>query len=561
MHGFAARLEFGRAYLRLSSKDSLFAASAKIPASLRNRPKREKRMNHSSENLARFDIDERRSSDPVAIDASIEAAAVPNDPRVARKTAVLVLGMHRSGTSSIAGAVAKLGAKAPNNLLPNAADNERGFFESQSIADLNDEILASAGTRWDDWRRFNPRWRLSPVAGGFEDKAIAVLEEEFGSAPLIVMKDPRFCRMMTPFWSSVMDKAEYDLRVIIPVRSPLEVARSLWLRNGFPISKGLLLWLRHMVDAHAASRAYPTAYVGWSEFLSDWPLTLKRVGEKLGIEWPRLSDISAADIDAFLSPGLRHNSASLDELISHPDVNEWVLNAYEALLTLAEDSSSIVARAALDEIAVKFDMAERIFGRTLVDFEDSQARERHSADIARAERDNAMNEWRRRDEEIARLAQEISVRDQHIAALTQDRDNWVAEAGAQRGRGDHLQAERDNALRDQGRLQDEIGRRDQEIARLHHEIAGRNHEIGVRDQHIAALTQDRDNWVAEAGAQRQRADQLQNEEIPRRDHDIEIRNQHIAALSDERTSATAEVAALRQEVERLTAGNDAAQPT
>jgi hypothetical protein len=518
-------------------------------------------MNHSSENATRFDIDEPRSSDPVAIEDSVETAAVPSSPRGARKTAILVLGMHRSGTSSLTGAVAKLGAKAPNHLLPNAADNERGFFESQSIADLNDEILASAGTHWHDWRRFNPRWRLSPLAGVFEDKAVAVLKEEFGSAPLVVMKDPRFCRMMTPFWSGVMDKAEYDTRVIIPVRSPLEVARSLWLRDGFPISKGLLLWLRHMVDAHAASRAYPTAYVEWSSFLSDWPLTLKRVGDKLGIEWPRLSDISASDIDQFLSPGLRHNSVSLDELRSHPDVNEWALNAYEALLTLAEDSNSIEAHGALDEIAASFDKAERIFGRVLVDFEDSQSRERHAADVARAERDNAMNELGARDVEIARLGHEIAIRDQHIVALTQDRDNWVAEAGAQRGRGDHLQAERDNALRDQGRLQEEIAKRDQEIARLHHEIAGRNHEIGVRDQHVVALTQDRDNWAAEAGAQRQRADQLQNEEIPRRDHDIEIRNQHIAGLSDERTSATAEIAALRHEIERLTAGNDAAQPS
>lgn len=449
-------------------------------------------MNQSSENVTQPDIAERPCSNPVDIEPAAEAP-VSSDPSPARKIAVLVLGMHRSGTSSIAGAVTKLGARAPNNLMPNAADNERGFFESQPIMNLNDEILASAGSRWDDWRVFNPRWLSSPVARSFEERAAATLEEEFGEAALIVMKDPRLCRMM-PFWSKVMDKADYDIRIIVPVRSPLEVARSLWLRNGFPISKGLLLWLRHTLDAEAAARSVPTAYIEWSDFLSDWRLALHRIGEKLAIEWPRLSDISTADIDHFLSPSLRHNSVPLEEFRSHPDVNEWVSSAYEALLLLTSDAASNEARAALDEIGKKFQIAERIFGRVLLDFEESQARERQSADTARGDLENALNEWRLRDERIAALGNEVAARDQHIAALAQDRDNWAAEAGAQRHRADQLQAERDAALRGQGQLQSEIERRD--------------HDISVRDRHIEAVTQERDSAAAEAAALRQQVEQL-----------------------------------------------------
>ena len=69
-----------------------------------------------------------------------------------RKKALLILGMHRSGTSSVAGSMAVLGAKAPATPLGPAGDNPRGFFESRVIAALNDRVLAAVGSRWDDWQ-------------------------------------------------------------------------------------------------------------------------------------------------------------------------------------------------------------------------------------------------------------------------------------------------------------------------------------------------------------------------------------------------------------------------
>ena len=58
-------------------------------------------------------------------------------------TGVVVLGMHRSGTSSAAGALVRLGAARPQHLIAPNADNERGYWESRVITDLNDAILAA----------------------------------------------------------------------------------------------------------------------------------------------------------------------------------------------------------------------------------------------------------------------------------------------------------------------------------------------------------------------------------------------------------------------------------
>jgi hypothetical protein len=72
------------------------------------------------------------------------------------KAVVVVLGMHRSGTSSAAGTFIRLGAAAPRHLIAPNPGNERGFWESRVIVDLNDAILAAVGSDWRDWRRFNP---------------------------------------------------------------------------------------------------------------------------------------------------------------------------------------------------------------------------------------------------------------------------------------------------------------------------------------------------------------------------------------------------------------------
>ena len=72
----------------------------------------------------------------------------------ARKTAILVAGMHRSGTSAVSRILNLLGCALPKTLSSAGPDNPSGFRESMAIKDLNDAILASAGSAWDDWEYF-----------------------------------------------------------------------------------------------------------------------------------------------------------------------------------------------------------------------------------------------------------------------------------------------------------------------------------------------------------------------------------------------------------------------
>ena len=197
-----------------------------------------------------------------------------------RKGAVLVLGMHRSGTSSLAGALVSLGGAAPLHPLPPQEDNEKGFWESSVIVALNDEILTAGGSHWNDWRAFNIGQIDSQAAVSLRACAKAALASEFNDADLPIIKDPRMCRLMR-FWAPVFEEEEWSVRAVLPLRSPLEVALSLNRRDGLGLSRACMLWLRHVLDAEAETRAMPRAVVDWSRFLGDKRETLARITEKL----------------------------------------------------------------------------------------------------------------------------------------------------------------------------------------------------------------------------------------------------------------------------------------
>ena len=74
----------------------------------------------------------------------------PANAAPAARTAYLVLGMHRSGTSAVTQLLALAGASLPANVMPGDAHNEKGYFEPWKIAIFNDERLRAGGSAWDD---------------------------------------------------------------------------------------------------------------------------------------------------------------------------------------------------------------------------------------------------------------------------------------------------------------------------------------------------------------------------------------------------------------------------
>ena len=360
----------------------------------------------------------------------------------AAKIAVLVTGMHRSGTSAITRILGILGCDLPQNLIDPHPSNERGFWESPDIVDINKDILVSAGTKleeWraDEWRAFDPRWYDSPQTERFHDRAQAVIESQFGDSRLFVIKDPRICRLL-PFWIETL--ARFDARPLIvsPIRNPLDVAESLEARDGIQLSIGCLMWLQHVLSAEAASRELTRAFLRYEQLLYEPHAVVDRLADTLGVSWPRRMSDADVEIDTFLSSGLRHHRNDDDRVLRNPRLSAWLRSSFEIFDRWAQGDVQPTDTAELNRIRTALDEAMPAFDRA-VSVGLTTTRELAAT----------REELDRRDDQIRTLTRTLAERDGYIEKLTGNlaqRDAQLAEREREIGALTGARAERDRRI-------------------------------------------------------------------------------------------------------------------
>lgn len=224
-------------------------------------------------------------------------------------TCLLILGMHRSGTSCVTRICNLLGAELGSNLIPPAPDNKTGFWEHADMVTLNETLLESLGTSHLGATLLPSGWTDRASARALHGKASQLLTMDFGSAPLFALKDPRLCRTL-PIWQKALEELGADTRYLIVFRNPMEVAESLHKRNGIPLRDGLLLWLLYNLEAEFHSRGCRRVFLYYPDVLDDWQGCMERAAKQLGLSWPNSYDSVFPDVTGFIKPGMRHNQAS-----------------------------------------------------------------------------------------------------------------------------------------------------------------------------------------------------------------------------------------------------------
>lgn len=348
---------------------------------------------------------------------AVKGGGGAQNPSLPRRVGVLVLGMHRSGTSALTRMISLLGADLPSNIMPACEGNITGFWESTNVLQVNDGILASGGSQWADWRRFNPAWIRSPAKEPQKARALEIFEKDFGQSPIFVLKDPRICRIL-PFWLEVLRDFQAETKCVLPIRHPLEVAASLKRRDGFTPAKSLVLWLRHVLDAELGTRGMQRSLISYDELLNDWRGVASRLSDELQIAWPRWSATSEVEIDGFIEPLQRHHTARDAHWADHSELTPWLKEAYSALLDLKRQPESKRTLARLDAVRVEFDRVCDVIGT--VARSEEVAREEAERETMALKRTVA--EWEQR---VELLTQDVKRRDAQTGTLTQtlaDRD-------------------------------------------------------------------------------------------------------------------------------------------
>ena len=272
--------------------------------------------------------------------------------------------MHRSGTSVLAGVLGLLGASLPKNLMPPDASNPKGYFESSAIVDLHDEMLAALGSSWLDFRRLDPSIFDSMPGAAFKERLLTALRNEYGDAPTFVVKDPRICRFF-PLWRSIIESFGAELRVVIMIRNPLEVVRSLAQRDELPPRYSSHLWLRHVLDAEFETRHCKRVFVTYSSFMRDWMNVIKEIEDKLDIVLSEPTPELQAEARAFVDDELRHHNADEETIALEFQDNPLVLGTHHAREMLVERSDDPKAMNVLDKIRNSFDAETGAFGSGL----------------------------------------------------------------------------------------------------------------------------------------------------------------------------------------------------
>jgi hypothetical protein len=199
---------------------------------------------------------------------------------------LLVLGMHRSGTSVVTGLLERLGAHvgASHDLLAKDLANPAGYFERRDVLHLNQQLLA---------RYAADAYQIGhlPVGGAdrFEEhdlaaRASAIIARLDAHAPWVA-KDPRFC-ITLPFWRRAGLNA---LAAIIVVRDPSEVARSLQRRDRLTLPYALALWERYYIEALQNTAGLPRVLVDYNRLMQDATTTLENLVRSLmriGVRMP-----------------------------------------------------------------------------------------------------------------------------------------------------------------------------------------------------------------------------------------------------------------------------------
>ena len=475
------------------------------------------------------------------------------------RVAILVAGMHRSGTSALSRMLASLGCDLPKTLLEPNEYNVTGYWESKKITSLNDELLESAGSSWDDWEPFNADWYASPLRDDFSGRAQSLLESEFGDSRLLVLKDPRVCRLL-PFWLDALTEFGVSVRVALPIRNPLEVAASLEKRDAIHRSVGLLIWLRHVLEAEAGSREFPRTLVRFEDLLRDWHGLAESMGRDMQVSWPRRSTAVDFEIDGQLEPSNRHQVAEDADIFASPEVSRWVSGTFEIVDRWIGGGEQERDRGVLDGMRSALNDAGSVFAKPV--FAGVRAAQRSRAleqevDALGAkvvDRDGQIDSLNRavadRDENVAYLDGVIGAKDgelDKLGSLLADRDREIDAFK-------HVVAGRDGEITT---LKDTVAARDVRVVELDGEIAARDERINEfqwqaseRDRELHSLARDVTNLQATAETRAQRISVLERETDALR-RTVDERRGELAELTGALADRNAEIAALRDaEAER-----------
>ena len=503
-------------------------------------------------------------------------------------TPILVLGMHRSGTSAITRVLGLMGAHLgkTDELLPShPQDNPTGYWELAELNAVHDRFLHAAGFAWDKVAGLDATHVAAETRQELSARLRAILDRSTSNGKPFVLKDPRLCLILSQ-WRPLLRSPAY----VIVVRDPREIASS--MRDGprgvYTSHYVIALWEKYLRTAIEELRGQPALFVSYPRLLAEptaQGARLLRGLRELGVG--NLRAPSKSKLKSFLDPLLRRSVPQPHMQLSSPQqaLFAWfeaqcaasgpvtvdgfpegpspdaVLLEYTKVL---DNRAEFGRSAALGESASRLTQLEVAVSNTHAQLLTELATQRDQAAQARAQseilklrileveqqRDHFDREHQHQAQQAAQLSDEAQRFLERIAHLENEREQ-------QTGHTSELVAEVQR-FRDQiAQLENELAQQTQHTSELVGEAQRFREQIAQLENEREQQTQHTSELIGEVQRFRDQIAQLENESEQQTRHTSELVGEaqrfreQIAQLENEREQQTQHTSELVGEVQRF----------
>jgi hypothetical protein len=265
--------------------------------------------------------------------------------------------MHRSGTSLLANLLGRLNMSYGGALIEPHLDNPGGYWEHAEVVSIHDHFLKVNGRSWDDPKPFESDAFRSMSAQFSRDRLRTVFERDFAPQPLWVVKDPRHPRLL-PLWDEIFDDKKCDFAFLHIIRDPCSVARSLAVRNGFPLNLSLVLWMRHNLEAEQYTRGRKRSFIEFETLQQHPARVIRHCLRRLGVSHRLEVEPSEKLLRPHVKKEFVHHTTSEQAGVAR-ELFPWVRRTHHTLQRLVRNDDT-GGRNELDRIGDEVEAAERL---------------------------------------------------------------------------------------------------------------------------------------------------------------------------------------------------------
>jgi hypothetical protein len=266
---------------------------------------------------------------------------------------VVVTGSGRSGTSSVAGTLKRLGLYIPQPEVETDERNPRGYYEPLWVAEFHKWLLNPIPVRTIDSRPNAGKIAKKHVTPEVEQQLRDWLREQLAlvaerGETQILLKDTR-AYWVYDLWQRMADEFGAQLTSLTMLRHPAQVVRS---RDTAYLSEmdrhfrrqrettNVAAWINAAFETERVTRGNPRAFVPYYDLIGDWRAAMSRAGNQLGLTFNDMS--GHHPVDDFIDANLNRSQpdwAGLEVTGGLVDLADRSWDAMNALVETPEDDT------------------------------------------------------------------------------------------------------------------------------------------------------------------------------------------------------------------------------